>query len=266
MLIFAGVDGTGPRDQTKYAQEFAKSHVKTLYNNWPSTSRFYIRGPNDEGLSTKQRGDAAATFIKNLYKTSAGPNRKIFVYLSGYSRGGAAVIDACWTLKYLKIPVTGLFLFDAVDRTNTISSADNIPGNVASCYHAFRDPYAFSRNWFGNCGRSASNATTYTEKMFFGTHGALGGCPWKTSGTKGAIVETNSWINALDSVNPFSSRKVAGTNNGETGLTPALDAAASQKVWSWMTGHITSETRNANLVVNAASRNVKYENVMTIPR
>jgi len=267
MMIFAGVDGTGPRDPIVYANEFAKSHVKTIFNNWSSPVRFYIRGPNDEGLTTKQRGDAAATFVKTHYQQSVGPNTKVFVYLAGYSRGGAAVIDACWTLNGLNIPVAGLFLFDAVDRTNTINSADSIPKNVAACYHAIRDPYAFSRNWFSNCGRTASKATAYSEKTFFATHGALGGCPWKKGGANGAIVESNAWVDSLDAwVNPFSSRKVTGSNSGETALTPALDAAQSQKVWNWMSGHMTSEIRQANLAINAARKNVRYEDVMASPK
>lgn len=266
MIILAGVDGTGPDDNVVYAKEFAKSHVKTLYNNWSSTSRFYLRGPMNAGWSTKQRGDAAARFVKEQYRRASGPNRKVFVFLTGYSRGGAAVIDAAWTLKGLEIPVAALFLFDAVDRTNTINSADSIPDNVASCYHALRDPYAFSRNFFGNCGRSASSSTAYKEKIFFATHGALGGCPWKTAGASGAIEETNAWVNTADSWNPFSSRQVSGSNNGETALTPALDAAQSKKVWEWMFAHVTEEVRKANEAINAARKNVKFDDVMAIPR
>ncbi|HET8935134.1 MAG TPA: SNF2-related protein [Polyangiales bacterium] len=75
--------------------------------------------------------------------------------------------------------VRAMVLFDAVDRALGIDTAE-IPSNVERVVHARRDPYAFSRNSFGNCGVRWHAPTKYELKYFRGTHGAVGGVPWQT--------------------------------------------------------------------------------------
>jgi len=65
---------------------------------------------------------------------------KRMLFLAGHSRGGAAVILIAQALKKDKIFVDGLFLFDAVDRTDsTLIAVQTIPRNVRVTYHARRD-------------------------------------------------------------------------------------------------------------------------------
>jgi hypothetical protein len=127
-----------------------------------------------------------------------------------------------------------LVLFDAVDRTHTVTSK-TIPRNVRSCYHAMRDPYTMSRAWFGNCGRAKSSRhTTYSEKWFVCTHGGVGGVPWAWGGPTNAIEETHGWADWV-LTRPFLQTFNEGLrgDSGKTNITPALDIHGAQQSWLW---------------------------------
>lgn len=172
----------------------------------------------------------AAYYLAALARNYKGPV-KLGVFLAGYSRGAAGVIEAAWRLKADGVQVHCLLLYDAVDRSATISKT-TIPSNVLYCYHAIRDPATYSRSLFGNCGRKATSSTTYVEKMFFCTHGGMGGLPWTTSNASGSIKEKH------DISMPFSG------HSGATNVTPAVDRLVSAKVEQWM-------NNNFNLAIRA---------------
>ena len=85
--------------------------------------------------------------------------------------------------------VNFLGLYDAVDRSADFMTL-KITGNVHLVYHAVRDPADHSRGLFGNTGRSMDEppgcstkirspqlACPYRERLFMGSHGAIGGDP-----------------------------------------------------------------------------------------
>ncbi|QDG74606.1 LysM peptidoglycan-binding domain-containing protein [Labrenzia sp. PHM005] len=183
MFIFAGVDGTGPDDDTQYKNDFKNSFVNQMgrIGHWQGYS-YYTRGPTMAGTETG--GLAINTFAVTMAnytrRRAMSPNKVPAVFLAGYSRGGAAILKTANMLNKANVPVECLVLFDAVDRTTTIGDDDTyVPPNVRTCLHVRRDPSARSRTNFGYCHATPkSPATQYTEKYFFCTHGGVGGTPW----------------------------------------------------------------------------------------
>lgn len=127
MLIFI-VDGTGDFSDSEYRREMAGSFCRQITSLFgPQTE--YFRGPSLLGLeatliarAVRERIDALAVGEK--------------IYLVGYSRGGAAVIDAANSTTR---KIEGVFLFDAVNR-DVATSTDTINGTVRQVFHARRDP------------------------------------------------------------------------------------------------------------------------------
>lgn len=259
MLIFAAVDGTGPLSDIAYAKEFSTSFCSRIHAMTCWDKKYYQRGPSGDGVSTGTRGHFMANFVKTRYYIGtedafagwlrpmpADPSTREIrpgVFLCGYSRGGAAAIEACWHLQRANIKVDCLILFDAVDRTHTAVDTAIIPPNVLSCYHALRDPATMSRYWFGNCGRKASPGVKYLEKMFFCTHGGVGGVPWPTADAAGAIDE--GWSDLA-----FANF----AHSGATNVTLAVEKLVSAKVWTWMTAHLTAELQSCGARITETQR------------
>lgn len=231
---FFGVDGTGTGDNAEYASQFKNSHVRRLFLGFGG-SKSYWRGPTDAGTQTD---NIAAGVVQAAKAVNSGR-----IFLSGYSRGGAAVIEAAYLLSKEGVSIQGLFLFDAVDRAVGIKNADVIPSNVAFCFHARRHPDAESREFFGNCGTRAADAqaTKYTESYFKCTHGGVGGVPWTEANKQGKIQE-------LSGVKLAAARAVAGTNLAAqrevseiayTNVTLQQDKDGAVASWTWMQGGVT---------------------------
>lgn len=183
MFIFAGVDGTGPKDTAQYETDFLNSFVNQLSRmpQWQGYS-FYTRGPTDAGFETGglAYGAYAATLANYARCKAMNGGKTPAVFLSGYSRGGAAILKTANLLHADGLPIECIILFDAVDRTTTISYEDTfVPPNVRKCIHARRDLATLSRTNFGFCHATPkSQATVHTERKFFCTHGGVGGVPW----------------------------------------------------------------------------------------
>lgn len=297
-LILAAVDGTGPRNQSIYAEAFEISFVRTVWRSCPATLRFYWRGPTDLGFETKPLAEAVRSHVEaslavwrmqhsdpkpvvlNLLNervmqvavSSVGSSPKIC--LVGYSRGAAAVIFAAKQLAPLSIDY--LVLFDAVDRSPTLTSATKIPTNVKSVWHVRRDPTAGSREAFGNCGMEVNRATTkYQERCFMTTHGGAGGTPWctdpsfkqdfiaKTPNGKSfswlakpctrwretvrevaagsALEQTVFQVNYLMSRGNFITAARNTIIQSLTNLTFAEDLEGSKEAWNWIAPKLLSE-------------------------
>lgn len=182
-IIFGGVDGTGVWGNGEYDRTFENSNVKVLYNGWTHGPRKYERGPTTEDWRLDRGTRVSAYRIYNhvvsnwkAYRTDQA------VFLAGYSRGAAAVIEVAKWLKGDKIPVECLILFDPVDRTGQVGlpwENTRIADTVKKVIFAKRSPTADSREiTMGNCGMKLWNGKPTPFKEFFATHGGLGGVPW----------------------------------------------------------------------------------------
>lgn len=254
--IFAGIDGTGVFNDGQYQLEFQNSFVNRMYREWDSPAKFYRRGPSIDGVATANLAFAAFEHVHKLYRQGGGKPKRIF--LAGYSRGGAAVVKVCDLLQDRKIPVDGLFLFDAVDRAVLITP-NFIPKNVRNCFHARRDPRANSRNSFGSYGTKFHRGiTAYQERFFNCTHGGMGGVPWLVADPDGYINEAEKielgkpmlqspMARALALTNPATAGLVISEhlahqgNNayraaGRTRITLQQDKTGSAEVGQWMFG------------------------------
>lgn len=227
MIIFAGIDGAGTFSNSQYQETFANSHVSKLSRGvglggeraWIAEP-FYHRGPRVFGNDTFPQALKVYNYV--VGKLAENPEAKVF--LSGYSRGGAAVIAAASWMKHFGYEVDAMFLFDAVDRSVPVSGS-TISRNVKQVYHARRDPATKSRESFGNCGclRENSARTRYELQFFHATHGALGGMPW-----------------VPESV-PSGQRFIKEANGGLTNVTPVEDRMGSELAWAWMLERVRRE-------------------------
>lgn len=208
--IFGGIDGTGPTDDYEFAAEFEDSFVHKLYKSWPSPAKTYDRGPAASGLTTAMRGwemwRKVSTNLRAVKATqSRTGSKEPRIFLAGYSRGGAAIIHTCQLLQERdNVKVHCLMLFDAVDRTNTLTDVQTvIPSNVRYCFHAVRSRLSQSREVFGNCGVGPSghaSSVDYKEQYFRCTHGAMGGLGWKKVDADGFIHEEHSDLATAEGV------------------------------------------------------------------
>ncbi len=240
--IFFGVDGTGPYSDGEYGIAFATSYVRQIFKSGVFNKSAYLRGPGTDGLSTGALASTAAKSVEN-YVAGATYKSTPRVFLAGYSRGGAAVIQAAHLLKAKKINVHGLFLFDAVDRSLTIDKT-YIPSNVCFSRHAMRDPTGESRGSFSNCGTEKQNGVDASAMKFLTTHGGMGGTPWGVKAVRnGKIDEGDETLSSGLSALRFSSP--AGFIANEiynyarmTNITPEQEASGSKHVWSWMSSQL----------------------------
>lgn len=203
--MIACVDGTGTSDDAEYARVFHRSFVNRIYNRCTHPDRIYHRGPGSDlsdGVVGTWGGrhhvapEFVAREIVEIYNRltaqmaaeanqerarQLGEHRKIF--LAGYSRGGAIVIETAAILCMRNIPVEAMFLFDAVNRSASLQATQSIPCNVATCYHAMRNISASgSRESFGHAGRRAGTGVAFHKSHFLTTHGGMGGTPWRLTG------------------------------------------------------------------------------------
>jgi RHS repeat-associated protein len=196
-LLLIAFDGTGSKEWLKTnSSGIANSHVYNFFTKYNNKLKLYKHGPNTVGYGIEKSVEEAYNYIVEEIKKN--PEEQIDII--GHSRGGLAAILLAKKLKdKFGCPVRFVGLYDAVNKTTY--SEEKISDNVNYVAHAIRDRTAGSRDgiddgyeklkkWkavpghggahdlvdFGNTGRSGGKS--YTEKSFFGTHGALGGDPW----------------------------------------------------------------------------------------
>ncbi len=171
--ILVGIDGTGELSNREYQPNFRNSFVNTIVRNSNAKYKHYLRGPASDGVDMIALASKAYTFI-HLHR-HAHPHTRIL--LTGYSRGGAGVVDVARRLKKDGVTVDGMVLFDPVDRSGT-SDAYDVTNNVLHMVKALRSTLTLSRISFNNCATSWHAPTRCEAKYFWATHGGLGGCPW----------------------------------------------------------------------------------------
>lgn len=238
ILIFGGVDGTSIENDTNYAEVFRDSNVRRTFLNWSYGPKAYRRGPNvldnRADISTAESARAIRDHVIEYW----GPYRRApvhgkAVFLAGYSRGGAAVIETSKFLKERDIPVECLILFDPVDRSFGVGSIFNntpIPDNVRNVIHIIRSPDAESRVSFGNCGTKRESWTKTKGPApveFLGTHAAMGGTLWP---------------------DPPDGQKIdegfPDPPDGLTNITAEMDRAAFAQVRSYFQGELRTALNN----------------------
>ncbi len=126
------VDGTGPVLNSTYEQDMSGGFCDQLSKKYRGV---YHRGPRTWGLETFP---IAAQVIWEIIGQRKQGNKQP-LYLSGHSRGAAAIISVAMNLAAVGEAVDAMFLFDAVDRTGPGVSLQRIPANVKNVYHARRD-------------------------------------------------------------------------------------------------------------------------------
>jgi hypothetical protein len=245
MDLFLGIDGSGPGDDKEYTTAFSDSFVKRLWGRGYFNKAGYERGPGMMGSETRALVNTGRAWVTDAIDDLNRHKTPYRLFLSGYSRGGAAVTEIAFELKGRGIKVHGMFLFDAVDQS-ALTNADVVPSNVKYCYHAMRNPAAGSREFFGNCATSAAGGVVFDKQTFWCTHGAMGGTPWaKGNKAGGAKIEEMSnsekigamiGAGAIPIIGGVAQRAVH--QNDYTNVTYDQEAAAGPNIWKWMTDRL----------------------------
>ena len=208
------IDGTGPWGDAEYSKAMAPSFCHQIGQQLGGAAH-YKRGPSFDGLMDAFKMNAAVAWLKQ--QRQIDPSMRMMV--AGYSRGASVAIAVAEKLEEAKIPVDALFLFDAVAR-DVLIYGRVIPANVKLCRHArrshateFVDKYEErvpdgeggettspltsnpTRPYFGSTGTTWKGSVDYKEKIFLGSHGALGGVGWaKVREDAPAQVEVAAWM------------------------------------------------------------------------
>lgn len=234
------VDGSGPFRDAEYAAAMSGSFVRRIWStSGLPGNRLYYRGP-DAGGNISNMARPATILHRDILPLVGGGDKDI--YLCGYSRGAAIVINVAAILDDLGHRVKAMFLFDAVDRSFEIGRCDEIPKNVAVAYHAMRDRSTGSRTSFGHCGTRAVAPAKLHAKHFFTTHAGIGGTPWGKSG----ILDQSLAHQIEFAISTETQRRamlakykvVEGFWGSETNVTPEREEFGMQQVRAWMWGHL----------------------------
>ena len=260
MNIYFGIDGTTNNDNASDTSATEPLQVTSFVKrislmNFDRAS--YIAGPMDKYTSNDsvQLADRAVQWVLAARNATAKSDN-LRIFLGGFSRGCASVMLACEKLNASKIPVHGLFLFDAVDRTFAINSKTSrtIPANVRKAFHAYRDPNANSRPEFGNCGMVGLN-NNLTKRPFYCTHGGMGG--WRLGSER--LVAPNDFASNMGTLGMLNLRMTTKPNNFSsshyteswspnisTNVTAIQQLSGSLAVWNWMQANVLT-SRGWNL-------------------
>jgi hypothetical protein len=248
------VDGTGVTSISAYRRDFLVSFVNRIKNEYvsihpaPDPRPIHHRGPGTDAAGGSFGGvrhvdpefvveevliarehlaeavDAIPSWAGRRDVSSWAPeeveqlrliNEGRNLFMTGYSRGGAIVIDTARLLARHNIQIEAMFLFDAVDR-NPFLVGGEIPSNVRYCYHAMRDPASASRESFGNCGTTAAAGVLLKTQYFMTTHGGMGGVLW------GDDAELDGEGNIVEDI------------DGSSLITPDQERSGSLRVIRWM--------------------------------
>ncbi|HEY4253507.1 MAG TPA: hypothetical protein VGM87_20025 [Roseomonas sp.] len=168
--MIIGIEGTGSQDWGN--DDLNRTFVRRVLHQTRLRPCSYFIGPSKSGDDGAEIMDKAEIALRN------GAHNKPVV-LVGYSRGAAYCMEIA---RRLRDPVDVMVLFDAVARQSDVDLPEKVPSNVKRCIHAYRDPRAGSRYFFQNVGLvHESGLTQFEHKMFFGSHGALGGTSYNAA-------------------------------------------------------------------------------------
>ncbi len=210
-IRMAIVDGTG--SAATYVKDFALSFCNVLGKQL-GAGAYYQKGPGNPGLEVLPEAVGVYRYCLQEYRRDP----EVQIMMTGYSRGGSAVIMAAEHLASEGVPVHSMFLFDPVAR-HIYDGGEVIPANVAFSRVARRDQsWAFvkkyegtlsdetwlgdtsnpCRPFFGNTGQNWLGLGDHkTPTVFKGSHGALGGVGWKfVTEDEACQKQVSSWMGA----------------------------------------------------------------------
>lgn len=249
--IVIGIDGTGELLDSNYKRSFENSFVNKIIRSSPAAYKKYIRGPYSDGADMGSIvGEGHEFFRLARAMITTTPT----VLLTGYSRGGAGVIDLARRLKNEGFTVYGMMLFDPVDRSGASEGYD-VPNNVLHMVQARRATLTLSRISFNNCAVAWHHPTKCERQFFWATHGGLGGCPWtpKLGFGEQDYVDENEYFNETGlsstvydvmrlewhrpddyhgSLDQLRKRR-HDLLGDRTQVTYSQDRAGAEKVWQW---------------------------------
>lgn len=245
MDLFLGIDGSGAFGNATYAKVFQDSFVPRLANKGPFFKRHYMRGPSTSGAETMSLVVTGHAWVTNQIEDCNRHKQPYRLFMAGYSRGGAAVVEIAHRLKGNGIKVHTLLLFDAVDQSFIPDARANvIPSNVSYAFHAMRDPKAGSREFFGNCATKFEGKVQAVKRYFFCTHGAMGGTPWgkEAVGKTGKIEEMTdaekaaavAAVGLTIDIRKLNETKKQADIHDFTNVTLDKEITEGEAVWSWM--------------------------------
>ncbi len=270
MLII--VDGTGPYDYDQYKKDFAHSFCSQLFNQNTASSKYYS-GPGTLGVSTRSTANNGCRDVIKSFESN--PKEKI--YLAGYSRGGAAVMQiAKWCARsYVKydvkpatgysysgidvkssvvpIPIQAMFLLDPVDRDLALDP-DGIPSNVKHCYVMYRDQSIVEfnpplkleewRSWVdkGLCIGSRLDPDRYARKFMSNALVA----PEKGNTT------TKFTIGFYDGSTGVRNRVIANASHGAVGGLPWPERQADEEACKSAASALNSWLKNEGLPISVS--------------
>ena len=211
IYLLASIDGTSSKEWRR--PDGTNSHCYKFYRDFKvqnSRDKKYFHGPHISGVDLEDIIYQVSGFLKGrirAYFPNARPSaNQLRIVLVGHSRGGFIAMNVA---KQMPLPVYFLGLYDAVKRAFTngniiagvvtggpiipvmgllgssaydwLSNAERV-SNVQFTYHALRDPEVNSRPYFGNTGRKYTGF--HEEKLFYTSHGGIGGDPIPSSSGK----------------------------------------------------------------------------------
>ena len=266
MLIFAGVDGTGAApiawDNSTYHGTYHNSHVSkmTRFTCWDKAN--YERGPGLLGIET---GGLAQNAFNHVVRYWDSSNCKVF--LAGFSRGAASVIETAKMLKGFGIPVECLVLWDPVDRSYVggVGGWSVLPGSdtpivdtVSHVIKVLRHPASASRESFGNCGGTLQSPNTKLYPTIMPcTHGGVGGTPWSEKFVPAGqpFIDEGCIPNNPLGIDIGREPEV----DGMTRVTPAQDRAGSGASWAFVNAMLQPIIDNAKLAVGDSTAPTRTE-------
>jgi pimeloyl-ACP methyl ester carboxylesterase len=181
--MLCALEGSSP---TIRGENNRRYYVWLAYMQTRQGRKIYIPGPatiswGPSPINIRKMADAATAFIR-------GHNEPIFMV--GWSRGGAACIQAALDLKRAGFDrnIEAMFLFDPVDQDGSTGDFLNvIPNNVNNCYRAraMRKEGIWA-SIFPTCGNRYERGVNYVSQDFNTSHGGIAGTEGGTTGDDGA--------------------------------------------------------------------------------
>lgn len=176
------VDGSGPSGDAEYRRTFAHSFIRQIASHSTQAVSKWYRGPDMWGDHQVPPAQLVRTVLAHFDARTADTAAPLEpVFLAGYSRGAATVVEVAARLQREGLEVEAMFLFDAVDRSARLAETALVT-NTRHVYHARRDPAAESRLSFDNVATGVASPGTYLQGFFMTTHGGMGGVPFGAGG------------------------------------------------------------------------------------
>jgi pimeloyl-ACP methyl ester carboxylesterase len=226
----------------------ARSFCSQIYKLFRGKKQ-WKRGPSDEGYYFNDKAVDAARYL--IRAKAEGADR---LFLAGYSRGAAIVLEAAGRLALQGLQVDGLFLFDPVVRLPTRGAVDSkaIPANVRFSRTASRvlDP-AIVNKYEGALAQKPYNLlslATKQEAMVLERIPIVNKVPWRGNPIR---PEFGTFLVSPCGMGDHQTRKFTGSHGALGGVgwkNVAEDDDCQHKVAHWMNAAFHSLSLDVRIV------------------